>query len=234
MAIIGHAGEEYILRDSAFKSEAAGKNDIARSLAGRARVVYELARGVNPFSGEPPATGKNPQGKHGHDHSGPPWGSAFLHPVAWWSSQKADATNLQQPKGPNLPPKSVSVGSAVVRFGPWVIWNRPHASIIRSQHQVAPYSRLFLRVIAHRGAAGNQTLNATLSVINPIDGTATPNDDSVTVTSATPAGYLFSTGFLTVGGGRNIIQIEFSSPASAANGVTIDAIALCQIKKRFH
>lgn len=222
MAVIGHASLNFPLRDTRFVSEARGNNDVAQSIAGRARALYELLAGTNPFPDEQPATTRNPQRNLGHDHSGPPWGSAFLHPVAWWVGQKAATATLQQPAGlfddlAESSPKSAS----------FTFWNRPHATL--PQPRIAPYSRLFLYIVAHR-----PTTNAALGVrVESVraDGSVEFETDSITVTGATPAGYV-STAYLRAHGGRNRARIQFT--AGDANTPSVTAWALCNVVKRTH
>lgn len=225
MAIIGHASSGASDPDSIFKSEAVSKNDIPRSIAGRARVAYELAAGENPFPNEPPAAPLNPQGNVGHDHSGPPFGSAFLHPVVWWTWQKLDATNLQQPGNP-----LDSIGVAVKQqTAPFVFWNRPHSKLPIESGRIAPYSRLFLYVVAHhKGSTSN--LGIRLQVLDATSGLLSDELDTISVASATPTGFV-TAAFANVFPGRNICRLQFT-PATFSLSVT--AWALCQTRKRAH
>lgn len=224
--IVGHANQNFPLTDDRFCSEAIGRNDILGSLAGRARFLYELLTGQNPFPAELPASTPNPQGKLGHDHSGPPWGTAFLHPVAWWSGQKADS-GLQQPTQP-----FVSMVEGEPHRVELVLWNRPHVSDL-PQGRIAPYSRLFLFFVAHVAGA-DADLGIRIENLN--DGASDPRGVTRTV-SGSSAGYTTlpdsdAGAWLQAGSGRNRCRITFT--AADANAPTVTAWALCQVKKRTH
>jgi len=69
------------LQDGDTRSKAPALARVIQSLAGRVRVLYELAAGRSAATGEAPAIPTNPQSLFGIDHSGPPWGSCWRHPV---------------------------------------------------------------------------------------------------------------------------------------------------------
>jgi hypothetical protein len=227
MAIVGHASDPSPIVDTAFMSEAPAQNTIARSIAGRPRWLYEVLTGTNPFADEQPASAKNPQGALGHDHTGGLNGSCFLHPVASWSFQKADTTVLLQPAHP------LSEFTGHRRIGPWYFWNRPHQHLADA-FGVSPYSRLFLYAIVRKKGA-NKTLSIDISRITGAAGIDNPKTVSVSVTSTTPTGVVFSSEYLTATGGRNGVLLDFSTNAtSSADALSVDAVALCQIVKRRH
>jgi hypothetical protein len=127
-----------LLTDDEVRSEAYGLHYIAAALAGGTAWLYELASG-EAASSDGAATPPNPQGQTGWDLSGPPWGPAIRHPIAWLGGLKPNA--------------ATGYGStAVVGFssdqpglvGPWWIWNRPHDELPSDDGQTfiaAPYSR---------------------------------------------------------------------------------------------
>lgn len=239
MAIIGHGGEPLFLPDSAFISQANGKNDIARSFVGRTRQNYENATGTNPFPQEPPASVKNPDNALGHNHSGPPFGQAFLHPVCSWSNQKANSSKLVQPTK-QVFEDVIFDGQRPLTFGPLYFWNRRYSALPGAFGR-PPYSCLVLYLVAHKKSA-NATLDVRIARIDPATGNSVGKNDSVSITSTSPTGYVLDSGgdiangdppvaFFPATGGRNILSLEFSSTASSANALTVDAWALCQVMK---
>lgn len=149
------------LPDSAFTAQAPAYATAARSLAGRATELYEFATGQSSATGEPPITPPNPQGMTGWDLSGPPWGSALLHPVVGWSGT-APTTNLIQPDTSatsDLWYSESRPALVVVRF-----WNRPHERLTPTA--VAPLARLHWRFASVR-IAGTTTPTATARTWNP-------------------------------------------------------------------
>lgn len=236
MTIQGHAARYYFLPDSAFASEAIGHADVPSSLAGRARVLYELASGENPFPNEAPGTIKNPQGEIGHDHSGPPWGSAFLHPIATYSGKKDNSGFLQQTVG-SQPVVNLSASSAAPSLGPWVIWNRPFADVPvpfgTTTANLAPYSRGLVRGIAHRTSASTVTLTVKLVTLDYLGRTLSSMSSNVSISSSTETMFSIDDAWFVLGPGRNIIRIDFST-GDAAAGISVDAIGVYQTVKRSH
>jgi hypothetical protein len=243
VAVIGHAAQDFGLEDTHFQGEAVGKVEIAQCLAGGSRVAYELLTGTNPFTQEQAATRRNPQRHLGHDHSGPPWGSAYLHPVVWWSWCKQDTVNVIRPTTRTTEDVIFSGGSASAGiYGPITFWNRPHASL-PAPFGYAPYSALALIVSAHRKSATPPTVTAKVITIDRISGEETTTQDTFTITSTSTLAYLVDTaGAVAAGnrpacrceaaGGRNTVRIEFTSSAASADAATIDGWCLAQMRKR--
>ncbi len=69
------------LTDEECQSLAAAHAKVLHSLGGRIRRLFELATGQPIAAGQPRSVGHNPQGLYGVDFSGPPWGSAWRHPL---------------------------------------------------------------------------------------------------------------------------------------------------------
>ncbi len=243
MAVVGHASENLFLPDTAFVGQAKARTELAHSLAGRNRVNYELLTGTNPFPDEQHASPMNPQRKLGHDHSGAPFGAAFLHPVCGWSWEKANAANVIRPTrsgGVEAFEEQLQSGSLGSRFGDFVFWNRPHTRLPEKFGR-APYSILVLYIVAHKKAA-DAVMDIKLTV-----GESDVFTDSVTIDSANVKGFVVDSGttpgtpdipngnppllHLPAVGGRNKFLLEFTSTASAANALTIDAWYLCQVRK---
>lgn len=242
MAVVGHGSENLFLEDTAFMGEAKGQAEIARSIVGRTRVNYEVLTGTNPFTDEQPASPRNPQGTLGHDHSGPPWGSAFLHPVVWWGWNKADATNVIRPRlgSSEFYEDTISASTNGITFGPMVFWNRQHAPLPDGPTGFGrpPYSILALVIAAHKKSA-----DADLDIRLIVGDDERVFSDTVTITSTATTAYTVDSGgdiangnppalYMPATGGRNKFTLEFTSTALAANAITIDGWSLCVLRKR--
>lgn len=233
--MISHISRAQFLPDAAFKSEAQGIRELLQSLAGRARVAYELAAGTNPYAAtEPPASPYNPDHGLGHNHSGPPFGSAFRHPIATISRKKASAGNIQMPASWQAAPK-IDNTFAGFTIGPWVIWNRAFSRLPGGSGMIPPYSRAYLRFIAHRLSSTPPTLTIAMRTLYA-DGSLIGNSehtDSIVITSTSETGYT-SSAYVDLYPGRNIVVIALSTTAAAANGIVVDSLSLNQIAKRSH
>jgi hypothetical protein len=117
-------------------------------------------------------------------------------------------------------------------IGPWSIWNRRYAK--RPSPYTAPYSRAYLRIIAH--AAAVSTLDVNIAALDK-DGSpkgGVNHVDSVSVTSAAETAYTFTTAYVDLDPGQNLIKITFSSSTTGVNAPIVDALSLCQIVKQTH
>jgi hypothetical protein len=152
-------------------AHAGAKGEVASSLAGRDRHLWELAHGASAVSGEPAEVLPNPQGLIGVDMSGPPFGPCLLLPVAWWQGRS----------GGGVQPTSVwSAIDGTTRATSWRIWNRPHA---RNPDGTAPLSQLGL---LWRGTASAGTSSVFRCVIaNRSNGIATTVDRTINTTTTT-------------------------------------------------
>lgn len=221
------------LADSQVRSEALGKVEVIQGLAGNARWLYELATGAVPGDGQP-ATPPNPQGLVGCDLSGPPWGSALWHPVAWWGGISAAAGNVTC-RGHLVGDISSDRGQSKTIVGR--IWQRPFAPL--PSGSIPPYSRALLSLRAYRySGAGDITLTVEVWTNNP-DG------DGVTSTTcllpgATATGTetqfdLASTCFAQLEPGHNTVYLRFSSNVAAATAVAaVSCVTLFNGVKRTH
>lgn len=168
------------LGDGSFKSEAPAYAEVARSLAGRAAELYEFASGSAAATGEQPLTRPNPQGLTGWDLSGPPWGSAILHPVAWFSGVPVDGVSKHTPDDSarwDRLYRSNKPALIQLRF-----WNRPYDRI--SPAATAPLSRLYWAIRSIR-IAGATTPTATARTWNPRLGQKRDTGDSATFATVT-------------------------------------------------
>lgn len=230
------ANQYHFLEDGFFRSLANGLSEMINSLCGRARHLYELATGENPFPDEPAASQLNPDGRLGHNHRGPPWGSAFLHPVAWMVGMEPGA-NLTQPE-----PSTGGLGSEVRIIPadedadildwdvivPWYDDLAPRAA--------APYSRLFLDFVARlaSGASASITIRAwSTEAVEAGRGMIREDDFTITSTSAQNHSSVGTDLWIDVLPGENRINIEIDNN-DAAGDVHIIALSLCQAVKSSH
>lgn len=222
------------LKQSDVKGTAPATKRIAESLAGRVRYLYELATGDAAFT-DGFGTPLNPQGRLGIDHSGPPWGNAFHHPLWVQEGHPAGDTNIYGEKLVASVPTS-STATIIARF------------IVRP-HQVGPlvpYSRAYLAVVGRTagGAAAASTVTFRLYDGPGVDGASR----TATFTSS-------ATGAITTALTGSVytkiepIRRRRPSPTEArwvtlerrieitnasANGMDIIALSLNQITRRGH
>jgi hypothetical protein len=226
-------GDGLFLPDDAFRSEAKGNRNVLASLAMRSRRLYELLTGTNPHaSTDPPGTPRNPDGELGHNHSGPPWGVAFLHPIATISRKKASPGNIQMPTGWQVADLTTTNPFII---GPWVIRNRSYAK--RPDPYTAPYSRAYLKLLAHRPTANPATLAVSMeSFARDRKGTWAQgtHSASIAMTSTAETEYAHADLWVDLEPGLNLIKITFSSSAPSADAPIVDSLSLCQIVKQTH
>jgi hypothetical protein len=129
---------------------------LAYSIAGRARYLWELARGQNADSSDTPATPYNPNGDLGVNHSGNPWGCAIRHPMMLMEHDCGLSTAFYGRQQVALELRLV--GETWKRRCSF--WNR-----LFQKTNLAPYSRGYLTVMHSRvGGSGSPTFN--LSCLN--------------------------------------------------------------------
>lgn len=219
------------LPDTAFQSEKPALTKVIKSLAGRARHLYELAAGVNPVDDEPPASSFNPQGKLGHDHSGPPWGSCFLHPITY-AAGVANSTSI------TAPAPIVSALDEATKTLAWAFWHRPFASFPQVSARVPPYSRLYPRFVAFLSSGASSTLILRVRARNPMNRTdiadTSWHEESFSVTSTSEQTKIATAGgdcFLPAVPGYNFVEMEFEATGDPVN---VSSFSLCNIVKRTH
>jgi hypothetical protein len=194
-----------------------------RTLAGRTRWLEEMTSGKSAVDDEEPFAGTNPQGLVGVDLSGPPFGSAVLHPIAWYSGILSAA--VIAPPGPldSIP----SDGKGVL--SPWRIWVRPHAQL--PSPSAAPYSRGFVALRAHRVGGLNGTVTVTARQLGADPSTI--KTATFTVTGAEDVVALSSAFWVPLLPGSNDVEITVSHSIGSAL-VTIDSLMIYNGVKRSH
>jgi hypothetical protein len=152
-------------------AHAGAYSEIAQSLAGRDRHLWEMLHGASAVDGELAAVPSNPQGLVGIDMSGPPFGPCLLLPVAWWQGRSGAGVQ------PTNPWSAIADTAAAT---PWRIWNRPHR---RYPDGTAPLSQLGL---FWRGTASAGTSSVfRIQVKNRSNGTTTVIDRAINTTTST-------------------------------------------------
>lgn len=221
-----------LLPPSAVRSESPCRAEVMRSLAGRAAELYELALGESCQSGSQPITRPNPQGLTGWDLSGPPWGSALLHPVAWFAGRQP---NTAQVIAPDIADQTERLfggvaGPALIR---WPIYIRAFDAL--PAPSIAPYGRLTLAIRTHR-VSGASLPTATVRIWNPAAGQGRPQARSVTFTTATnETSFVFSNAEgVDAVPGRNEINLEVAVESNDTSQHYIDSAILYVAVKRSH
>jgi hypothetical protein len=221
-----------LLPPNRVRSQSAATAEVIRSLAGRAAELYELATGEPCLADHPPVTPKNPQGLTGWDWSGPPWGSAVLHPVAWMSTADA-STNVHAPDVTDQTERVFSGnGTNVARVAhiSMRLWCRPH-DLLPSPY-VAPYSRVTVALRAHR-LTGGATPVATCKVWNNALQTVDQAASQTFTTGVTETTHQFgNTLKVPVQSGWNVVQLELTTTGATSHYV--DSVLLYNSVKRSH
>lgn len=122
------------------QSHALAVAETARQLAGRSRLLYELATGVSGEANASPAIPKNPQGRYGIDHSGAPYGVAIRHPIA-------TGTGVSRLTSQWIQGQDTTYTANKIYARDIEIWVRPHAP--------GPYSLTTWRVRAESTSGAN-------------------------------------------------------------------------------
>jgi hypothetical protein len=210
------------LTDAQARSEAAAKNEVGQALAGKARHLYELAAGVSPDGGEP-ASGRNPQGLIGVDYSGPPWGSAIRHPIAWIGGAKPGSW-----KDPILSCTQSSPASILN----WRFWVRPFD---HPRGYIAPYSRGIPTFRAYLSSAGSSTVTVAMWHTG-VEDEAMETDlivNSTTESSFPTDGFTTISDYVPLRPGWNTVSMRFRGNTDSYT-VHITSVAIHQMVKRSH
>lgn len=131
------------LTDADVRSRSPGYARVLQSLAGRIRALYELVTGHSVDDDEPPCTPRNPQGLLGVDFSGPPWGSAWRHPMLVAGGMKPDTSTWE---GHQTYGSVVEGARLIVPVRLWVRGFEPT--------ELAPYARGYPTLSLYQDVAG--------------------------------------------------------------------------------
>ena len=209
-------GRDLWLTDENVRNHAKTRLEIIQALAGRARILWELATGEVPGDGHP-ASGYNPQGLVGVDCSGPPWGSAHRHSIASLGGIKPDSATFS-----SRPATSFAVyglTSTQPRQISWRVWNRPYETL--QSPSVAPLSRGRLLVEAYRSSgAGNPTVTVSMWANDERPSEATSATFSHTAGTSLDRYTMSSTLYARLRPGRNEVNILFESDSTSALVIT--------------
>lgn len=140
-----YIASEIGLTDADVRSRSPGYARVLQSLAGRIRTLYELATGRSVDANEQPCTSRNPQGLLGVDFSGPPWGSAWRHPLLTAGGLKPDTSGAGAWEGHHT---YGSVVDGVRLIIPIRVWVRPFEPT-----ELAPYSRGYPALSLYQASA---------------------------------------------------------------------------------
>ena len=220
------AGELSPIMPALIQAPGAAMATFVRSLAGGAAYLHELVSG-RAVSSDSQVTPPNPQGEIGVDLSGPPWGSAVRHPIAWC--------------GGMLPSSAIGYGAGAVLRAPAgqrgsitvVFWVRPFEAL--QSPGIAPYSIGVVSMTGHRGAGASVTVGLDARNLATSVGVVLPVATNQTALSVTEAVIVPVSGDLTVPlvPGWNTIVIGVDARIATFDAY-IDSLVINQIQKRSH
>lgn len=177
------------LEETATAKHAPAVVEVAHSLAGRPRILWEMAHGESAVDGELAMAPTNPQGSIGVDLSGPPFGACVLLPVATFAQGAAAGIR------PTSRWQTVD-DTGVNRI--FSLWNRPHAT---RADGLAPLQRLMWAWSGRQSGAGSTTWQ--------IDFTTDTGTASITRTIATTTLTTYEeTTLVPMAPGRNRVRIR--------------------------
>lgn len=197
--------------------------DIARSLAGRVRYLYELATGVPAFA-DGGATPLNPQGRLGIDHSGPPWGVAYQHPL-WYVEGLPQIARAVDVYG-EAPVLSLATQNQTLRILAR-FYVRPF-----QKGPTVPYRRGYLTMTATALGAGTATASVKIYDADTANPEAAFRTSTITVASTSIPANIASEIYTTLEPGycRRLIEVKLTSTV----GMRIDYASINQIVRRTH
>jgi len=212
------------LSDTETAANAPAYASIIERLGGNAwRLFQQLAGWADDG---PPSIEPNPQGRHGRDYSGPPYGPAKRHPIATFTGRR-NSTYVEGTEHWN----HLSVNASSALHLPMRIWVRPH-----HVHPGAPYSRGYWTLYGARALAGSHTL--TMNQVNYSAGTGAVQANTMSVSGSTGALYDWnddgaeSDFYTPLVPGWNHVELWISS--NSATKFYIDSLVLSQWVKLGH
>ena len=209
------------LRDADTKSTAPAHARVLQSLAGRVLYLAELIQGRIPVTLGRSATPINPQGRIGLDHSGPPFGSAWRHPLLTMGGCLADTS------GDCAGQRVVGVfSSADALVIPLNLYVRPFA-----MRAGAPYSRgmVTARVarVSGAGSVDYEIVTHSGGGTSNVPMRATSSTSSTTPTHTAPTTIWFD-----LVPGHNALQLEFVT--ASATQLVVEQFHIWQSQWRSH
>jgi hypothetical protein len=215
------------LADVEADSESDALATVIQSLTGGAAFLYELVSGTR-VTRDTEVTPANPQGSVGVDLSGPPWGSALLHPIAWLGGAKPDTAI-----GYGIAPACTVQANARAVVGPWLIWVRPFERL--PLPFIAPYSIGVIHIRAHDSAGGVDFCDVDVRNLS-ITGDPSPQLGALQFAPGTSEASITPVqGDIKIPlvPGWNVLELGFAHDDDGET-VTIDSIVVNQVKKRTH
>lgn len=209
-------GRDYWLRDADVDSDSPANVEVAQGLAGRARILWELATGDVP-DGEA-VTARNPQGLIGVDCSGPPWGSAHRYPVAVMAGRKVNTAVVSSRPIPAI------VGPSSRTFS-FRVWHRPYE--VRSEYGYAPPLARGYLAIGLYSSAGTPTVSMGCWANDEDWRDANVGSQAV---STTDTDYFSASLFWRLRPGRNVCRVRLS--VTGGSTVYCPRLAARQLGKR--
>jgi hypothetical protein len=211
------------LATSQVKSLAPAHADIPRSMAGRVRYLYELATGAVAFA-DGGATPLNPQGRLGIDHSGPPWGVAFQHPL-WCLEGLPPISGATEVYG-EAPALTLSTQNQTLRLLAR-FYVRPF-----QRGPTSPYARGYLTMSCVAATAGTATADVTIYDANRADPSAARRSSTLTCASTSVPTNIASEVYAQLEPGycERVIEVKITSTVA----MTIHYASINQIARRSH
>lgn len=212
------------------RSHASLDSETVKALSGRASWLYQFATGAEAGgTDQQPLVPLTPSGRVGHDHSGPPYGSALQHPL-WTIGGVQTISALTRDDGTNYYDSTIAFSIAATNntIEPVLcarFYCRPFP-----EYENSPYSRAYLSVAA-LSASGTQTLKADLWAGDDPDSVQSATT-SITDTSWPPQFWNPSTIYWNVKPGWNVHYVRFR--CTTTSGVAIYSASANQIVKRSH
>ena len=208
------------LQDSDTRSLAPARARVLQSIGGRILYIAELLQGRIPVSLGRQVTPSNPQGRIGIDHSGPPWGSAFRHPMMTMGGCIEDVSG--DAVGQRIV-GTFSQGNPLII--PIRLYVRPFASSAG-----APYSRAYVTArVARVSGSGSVDFDVTC---RRASGGPPPMIGSTSVSTTTPTHSGSGNAYFAVTSGHNDLELEFSS--ASATELLVEQFQVWQSTQRSH